>query len=160
VMLRMHLGRAHTGLWLRRLLQSTACVHAACASPRGTVPSALVRAAQQVAGKHGATSPTQCGSGHRLQQRARRSSSTAAGEGGSISVRMGIECSEDGSSEAQRASNDAQGSAEALPSKGRLDPGLYLVATPIGESKTLCMPHHRPYESCTTKQDTVRRLAL
>ncbi len=136
-MLRMHSCRAHTGLWLRRLLESTACVRVAGASPRGTPPSAHVRSAQRVAAKHGVSSPTQCGSGNRLQ-RARRSSSTAAGEEGSISVSMGAKCNDEGSSEAQYTGNDAEGSAEALPSKNRLDPGLYLVATPIGKSKT-CM---------------------
>ena len=134
-MLRMHPGRAHIRPWLRRLLLSTAWVRLAAAPPHGFPQRASVHAAQQQTGKHGAASIFQRASADRLQ-RFRRLSSTAAGEEGLSPINVGLECSEDGSLEAERAGDDAEGSAAALPSKGRLDPGLYLVATPIGTSKT------------------------
>ena len=143
-MLRMHPGCAHVGPWLQRLLLSPAWVRLAGAPPAGTVRSASVQAAQQLAGRHGAASRAQGGSADRLQ-RFRRSGSAAAGEGGSVSVSLDAKCSEDWPPDTQRTGDDVEGSATPMPAKNRLDPGLYLVATPIGKftnSSNCATPHN------------------
>ena len=134
-MLRLRPGRAHTRLWLPRLLRSTAWLRLAVAPPCSALSTASVSAqtAHVVGGSRGASLAH--GRHASRAQHASQIISSGTIETGSCAPDVGAECNTHGSLEAQQGGDDNQGSAQ--PSSAvQLDPGLYLVATPIGKSRS------------------------